>query len=94
MVGTLVAALPGFVDLTDIQNPKTIAPWRMFIDVLAVAVYCARLSWITLRDPNTDLSADRARYFRRNSRRLLFTSNKTTNLKGNVANERKYTLLD
>src|SRR5438132_6757133 len=42
IVGALIAALPGFIDLTDLQNPKTktIAIWHMTINLLAVARYC------------------------------------------------------
>jgi uncharacterized membrane protein len=41
IIGALLAALPGFIDLTDIRNPKTksIAIWHMLINLLAVAAY-------------------------------------------------------
>jgi uncharacterized membrane protein len=49
IVGALIAALPGFIDLTDLQNPKTksIAIWHMFINLLAVAVYCVNF-WLRM----------------------------------------------
>ncbi len=47
IVGTVIAALPGFVDLTDMSNPKTktIALWHMSINLLAVAAYALR-QWL------------------------------------------------
>ena len=41
IVGALIAALPGFVDLIGITNPKTksIAIWHMLLNLLAVAVF-------------------------------------------------------
>jgi len=49
IVGALIAALPGFIDLTDLQNPKTksIAIWHMFINLLAVALYCVNF-WLRM----------------------------------------------
>ena len=49
IVGALIAALPGFIDLTDLQNPKTksIAIWHMFINLMAVAVYCVNF-WLRM----------------------------------------------
>jgi uncharacterized membrane protein len=49
IVGALIAALPGFIDLTDLQNPKTktIAIWHMMINLLAVALYCVNF-WLRM----------------------------------------------
>jgi len=57
IIGALVAAVPGFIDLIGIENPKTqsIAIWHMFINLLAVAVYCVNL-WLRMhRAPGDDL---------------------------------------
>jgi uncharacterized membrane protein len=57
IVGALVAALPGFVDLLGLTNPKTksIAIWHMFINLLAVAVYCVNF-WLRMhRTPGDTL---------------------------------------
>ena len=57
IVGALIAALPGFIDLTDLQNPKTksIAIWHMFINLLAVALYCVNF-WLRMhRAPGDNL---------------------------------------
>jgi len=42
IVGALIAALPGFVDLLSIDNPKSksIGIWHMIINLLAVVLYC------------------------------------------------------
>jgi uncharacterized membrane protein len=50
IVGALIAALPGFIDLTGLQNPKTkmIAIWHMFINLMAVALYCVNF-WMRMR---------------------------------------------
>jgi len=50
IVGALLAALPGFVDLTALDNPKTktIALWHMSINLLAVLVYAGNF-WLRLR---------------------------------------------
>jgi len=57
IVGALIAALPGFVDLTSLTNPKTksIALSHMFINLLAVAVYCVNF-WLRMhRAPGDNL---------------------------------------
>jgi uncharacterized membrane protein len=57
IVGALIAALPGFVDLTSLTNPKTksIALWHMFINLFAVAVYCVNF-WLRMhRSPGDNL---------------------------------------
>lgn len=57
IVGALIAALPGFVDLTSLTNPKTksIALWHMFINLLAVALYCVNF-WLRMhRAPGDNL---------------------------------------
>ncbi len=55
ILGALLAALPGFIDLTDIRNPKTksIAIWHMLINLLAVAVYALNF-WLRLHRPAGD----------------------------------------
>ena len=57
IVGALIAALPGFIDLTDLQNPKTktIAIWHMVINLLAVALYCVNFSLRMHRAPGDNL---------------------------------------
>ena len=57
ILGALIAALPGLVDLTSLTNPKTksIAIWHMFINLLAVAVYCVNF-WLRMhRAPGDNL---------------------------------------
>jgi len=57
IIGALIAAIPGFIDLTDLQNPKTksIAIWHMFINLLAVALYCVNF-WLRMnRAPGDNL---------------------------------------
>jgi uncharacterized membrane protein len=55
IVGALIAALPGFIDLIGLQNPKTmtIAIWHMFINLLAVALYCFNF-WMRMHRPRGD----------------------------------------
>ena len=57
IVGALIAALPGFIDLTDLQNPKTktIAIWHMTINLLAVVLYCVNFSLRMHRAPGDNL---------------------------------------
>jgi uncharacterized membrane protein len=57
IVGALIAAVPGFVDLTGLSNPKTksIAIWHMIINLLAVALYCFNLWLRTQRAPGDNL---------------------------------------
>ena len=45
IVGALIAALPGFIDLTDLENPKTkkIAIWHMIINLVAVIAFVVLL---------------------------------------------------
>jgi len=57
IVGALIAALPGFIDLTDLENPKTktIAIWHMTINLLAVLLYCVNF-WLRMhRAPGDNL---------------------------------------
>ncbi len=57
IVVTLIAALPGFIDLTGLTNPKTksIAIWHMVINLLAVGLYCVNL-WMRMhRAPGDNL---------------------------------------
>ena len=57
IVGALIAALPGFVDLTGLTNPKTktIAIWHMIINLAAVGLYCVNF-WLRLhREPGDNL---------------------------------------
>jgi uncharacterized membrane protein len=55
IIGALIAAVPGFIDLMGLQDPKTmtIAIWHMFINLLAVALYCFNF-WIRLHRPPAD----------------------------------------
>jgi uncharacterized membrane protein len=57
IIGALIAALPGFIDLTGLHNPKTksIAIWHMVINLLAVALYCVNF-WLRMhRAPGDNL---------------------------------------
>jgi uncharacterized membrane protein len=57
IVGALIAALPGFVDLTGLTNPKTktIAIWHMIINLAAVGLYCVNF-WLRMhRAPGDNL---------------------------------------
>jgi uncharacterized membrane protein len=57
IIGALIAALPGFIDLIGLTNPKTqsIAIWHMVINLLAVALYCVNF-WLRLhRAPGDNL---------------------------------------
>jgi uncharacterized membrane protein len=57
IVGALIAALPGFIDLSNLQNPKTktIAIWHMIINLGAVGLYCVNF-WLRMhRAPGDNL---------------------------------------
>ena len=57
IVGALIAALPGLIDLVSLENPKTksIAIWHMIINLLAVALYCVNF-WLRMhRAPGNNL---------------------------------------
>jgi uncharacterized membrane protein len=57
IVGALIAALLGFVDLVGLTNPKTktIAIWHMVVNLLAVALYCVNF-WLRMhRAPGDNL---------------------------------------
>ena len=57
IVGALIAALPGLIDLLSLENPKTksIAVWHMVINLLAVVLYCVNL-WLRIhRAPGDNL---------------------------------------
>ena len=57
IVGALIAALPGLIDLVSLQNPKSksIGIWHMVINLLAVALYCANF-WLRMhRAPGDNL---------------------------------------
>lgn len=56
IVGALVAALPGMIDLTGITNPKTksIGIWHMSFNLIAVVVYGIDL-WLRTRRPAGDI---------------------------------------
>ena len=63
IVGALIAALPGFVDLVGITNPKTksIAIWHMLLNLLAVGVFavdfgCACRARLAISCPSSFLS--------------------------------------
>ena len=55
IVGALIAALPGFVDLVGITNPKTksIAIWHMLLNLLAVGVFAVDF-WLLMSRPAGD----------------------------------------
>jgi len=57
IIGALIAAVPGFIDLTGLTNPKTktIAIWHMMINLLAVALYCVNFWLRTQRAPGDNL---------------------------------------
>lgn len=57
IVGALVAAVPGLIDLLSIQNPKSksIGIWHMIINLLAVALYCVNFWLRTQRAPGDNL---------------------------------------
>jgi uncharacterized membrane protein len=57
IIGALIAALPGLIDLLSIQNAKSksIGIWHMVINLLAVALYCLNF-WLRLhRAPGDNL---------------------------------------
>ena len=47
IVGALIAAIPGLIDLLSIANPKSksIGIWHMVINLVAVALYCVNF-WL------------------------------------------------
>jgi len=56
-LGALVAAVPGFLDFTDIKNPKTrtIAIWHMRINLFTVVLYAINF-WLRMhRAPGDNL---------------------------------------
>jgi uncharacterized membrane protein len=55
IVGALIAALPGFIDLVGITNPKTksIAIWHMLLNLLAVGVFAVGF-WLRMSRPAGD----------------------------------------
>jgi len=57
IVGALIAAVPGFIDLLGIQNPKSksIGIWHMIINLLAVVLFCVNFWLRTQRAPGTNL---------------------------------------
>ena len=57
IVGALIAALPGLIDLVSLENPKTksIAIWHMIINLFAAALYCVNF-WLRMhRAPGDNL---------------------------------------
>jgi uncharacterized membrane protein len=57
IVGALIAALPGLIDLVGIENPKSksIGVWHMVINLLAVGLYCVNF-WVHMhRAPGDNL---------------------------------------
>ena len=57
IVGALIAALPGLIDLISIENPKSksIGVWHMVINLLAVGLYCVNF-WLRMhRAPGDNL---------------------------------------
>src|SRR6266540_893478 len=57
IVGALIAALPGLIDLVSIENPKSksIGIWHMVINLLAVGLYCVNFWLRTHRAPGDNL---------------------------------------
>jgi len=57
IVGALIAAVPGLIDLLGIQNPKSksIGIWHMIINLLAVALYCVNFWLRTQSAPGDNL---------------------------------------
>ena len=57
IVGALIAAVPGLIDLLGIQNPKSksIGIWHMIINLLAVALYCVNFWLRTQSSPGDNL---------------------------------------
>jgi uncharacterized membrane protein len=55
IVGALIAALPGFIDLVGLTNPKTksIAIWHMCLNLLAVVVFAVDF-WLRFSRPPAD----------------------------------------
>ena len=55
IVGALIAALPGFVDIIGVTNPKTksIAIWHMLLNLLAVAIFAVGF-WMRTSRPAGD----------------------------------------
>ncbi|PYK97563.1 MAG: hypothetical protein DME32_15615 [Verrucomicrobia bacterium] len=57
IVGALIAALPGLIDLLSIENSKSksIGVWHMIINLLAVGLYCVNF-WLRVhRAPGENL---------------------------------------
>lgn len=56
IVGALIAAIPGLIDLLSIQNPKSksIGIWHMIINLLAVVLYCINF-WLRMHRPPGDV---------------------------------------
>jgi uncharacterized membrane protein len=57
IVGALIAAVPGFIDLLGIQNPKSksIGIWHMIINLLAVVLFGVNFWLRTQRAPGDSL---------------------------------------
>jgi uncharacterized membrane protein len=57
IVGALIAAVPGFIDLLGIQNPKSksIGIWHMIINLIAVVLFCVNWWLRTQRAPGDNL---------------------------------------
>jgi uncharacterized membrane protein len=55
IVGALIAALPGLIDLLSINNPKSksIGIYHMIINLLAVGLYCVNF-WLRRQRPPGD----------------------------------------
>jgi uncharacterized membrane protein len=57
IVGALLSAVPGFIDLLSIDNPKSksIGIWHMAINLVAVALYCVNFGVRMQRAPGDNL---------------------------------------
>ena len=55
IIGALLAAVPGLIDLLSIENAKSksIGIWHMVINLVAVALYCVNF-WLRLNRPPGD----------------------------------------
>jgi uncharacterized membrane protein len=55
IVGALISAVPGLIDLLSIENAKSksIGIWHMVINLLAVGLYCINF-WLRLNRPAGD----------------------------------------
>ncbi len=55
IIGALLAAIPGLIDLLSVDNPKTkaIGVWHMIINLIAVVLFAINL-WLRMHRPPTN----------------------------------------